>query len=577
MAVAFNYIPSTLRLPGFRAEVQAGRSRSVAYPYVGLIAAQMTDAGTKCVKIATSALSASGAVIHFTNAAAIANVLPGMFAIDRTATGAIPSMTTVLSKSNGDITLSAAVTSVGSGDNIAFYDLTPTWMTSQTNASQLWGAGSQVARMYRQWRQVSPFSEVYVMPIPDDPASVAASETLTFTGSVTATGVLWLYVAGVGIAVVLTNAMSATQCASAVSSAVNANTDLPVTSSPSAGVVTFTAKNAGLAGNDIDIRVNYRGIQNGEVTPAGIMVTLSGLSSSSSGSSSLASGATNPSTMLAALLALLPNRNWGALASPYTDATSLNDIQTFMGDVNGQWSWLTMKYGSAFLCQRTTLASLQTNGLARNDQHACIMGVYNSPAPADEWSAAFAAAYLQAQLAQPGCSSNYLALTGLLPPAVVDRFHDVDKDTLLHSGISVFDVEADGSVIIRKAITTYQTNVLGNVDPSFLQVDDMFRIAAAIRYMQAKSDEILPQARLEADGTRLPPGLNIVTPSTYRAYLLGWYDDLIAQGIVQDKDGFSAGLVVEIDAANDKRLDVLWPGKMVGDLDIVALAAQPVT
>jgi phage tail sheath gpL-like len=54
-------------------------------------------------------------------------------------------------------------------------------------------------------------------------------------------------------------------------------TELPVTAAVKADAtdtVTLTAKNAGLLGNGIDIRLNYLGVQGGESTPAGLTLTI---------------------------------------------------------------------------------------------------------------------------------------------------------------------------------------------------------------------------------------------------------------------------------------------------------------
>ncbi|MDP1007703.1 phage tail protein, partial [Klebsiella pneumoniae] len=65
---------------------------------------------------------------------------------------------------------------------------------------------------------------------------------------------------------------------------VNSTGNLPVTAVATDATVKFTAKNKGATGNDIDLRLNYLGTAGGEVTPAGLTLTIT----------AMAAGATNP-------------------------------------------------------------------------------------------------------------------------------------------------------------------------------------------------------------------------------------------------------------------------------------------
>lgn len=573
MTLSFKQIPSTLRTPFVFAEVDPSNSNTAPIDMKGLIVGQLLATGSRALTVPTSAATASGNTLTFASAAAIANLVPGpfVFAIDRTTLSAIPALTSVLSKSSGTVTLSGTVTGVLNADSIQFIDLTPVWMTSQTNAVQLFGNGSQLARMNAARLQADSFNEYWALPLPDDIESTAATGTITFAGTVSATSVLSLYVAGTPVPVVFTSGMTAAQAATAVAAAINAALDpllgaLPVSAAASSGVVTCTALNTGATGNDIDLRINLYGPANNEFTPPGITVTIA----------AMAGGATNPFVWMTAGLNTLPPYNWGAVAFPYNDTTSLNDMQTWMGDVAGQWAWSKMKYGCAYTALRTTLGNLQTDGTARNDQHVSVMGVYNSPQPCDIWAAVIAASALSRQIAQPGASFNAMTLPGLVPPAPSDRFHLTDQNTLLWSGISTFTVQG-GVVSVQKLITTYQVNTYGDPDDSFFEVETMYRIAYALLYMKGKLETEYAGFLLADDGTRFGPGINVVTPSIAAARLLGLYQDLIDQAICQDLASFKAGLVVQRNTTNRGRLDVLWPGIMVDDLDIIAILAQPVT
>ena len=577
--LAFKYIPGNLRLPGTRAEVQPGQNSLLQDTAKGLLIGQLLATGSKVTTVATSAATSSGATLTFTNAAAIQNVVPGpyLLAIDRTTVSAIPAGTTVVSKSAGTVTLSGTATGVLSGDSIQFIDITPTWSNSQTNMAALYGPGSQIARMDAQRRANDPFGEWYIMPLPDDPQSVAATGSIVFSGTATAAGVIALYIGGVSVPVAVTSGMTAAQAATAIAAAVNANTNLAVTASASSGTATFTAKNAGQTGDDIDLRINFFGAQNNEFMPAGLVAT----GTSAEGTAILAAmtgGATNPYAQMVLSFSSLPKKKWGAIAFPYAnDTNAFNDMATFCGDVSGLWEWAQMKYGLAFGAIRGTLGANETMQASRNDPHISVVPSTNAGSPSDEWSAGVAGYMLALQRAQPGANSNNGALQGIVGPSQADAYQDSDREALLFSGGSTFTVDALGNVTLEKLITTYQTNSFGNPDSTFLQVDDMYRIAFALTYLKQQTDQYIAGARFADDGQRFGPGIKVITPSLMTQFQGAQYQNLINMAICEDLASFMAGLYCAFNPENSKRMDIQWPGIIVGDADIVAILAQPST
>jgi phage tail sheath gpL-like len=569
MAISFRYVPSNLRVPGTYFEVDPSKANTSPQNTLGLLVGQMTNQGSCCTAAPASAAAASGSsTLAF--GSVLPNVTPGQVVIDRTTPDALSPQTTVAAvattATTTTVTLSQPVANaVTSGDAIEIYDLRPLWMTSQTNAKALFGTGSQLARMDAIRRQNDPFGEWWVLPLADDPASVAASGKISFAGSPSQGGTVALYVGGAAVPSIVSPPMTADQIAAAVAGTVNANRNLPVTAAAAAAEVTFTAKNAGLCGNDIDLRVNYYGPPAGEFTPPGLTYIIT----------AMAGGATNPSAGLTAGLATLPPSRWGAVASAYgTDPPCLDALQEFMNDISGEWAWSAMRYGSVFAAQSNTLGMLQTNGTERNDQHAVIMGVYRMPSPPEELAAAIGGAVQQAIRADPGGSLNGISLIGVLPPAAIDRFHPDDQNTLLWSGISTYVVDQGGTMHVQKLITTYQTDLFGDPDDSYLYVETLYRIAYALSDMKTDLDTTFAGSRLADDGTRFGVGINVVTPAIIKAHIAERYNYLIGLGIVQDAAQFQAGLDVERDPVNRNRVNVLWPGIMVDDLDIIAGVAQ---
>ena len=66
----------------------------------------------------------------------------------------------------------------------------------------------------------------------------------------------------------------------------------------------------------------------------------------------------------------------------------------------------------------------------------------------------------------------------------------------------------------------------------------------------------------------------VVTPNIGRAHFVTYYAELEGKALVQDRDAFVKGLVVERNDTNPNRLDVLWDGILSNQLRVLALLAQ---
>jgi len=293
--------------------------------------------------------------------------------------------------------------------------------------------------------------------------------------------------------------------------------------------VDLTALHKGLALNDIDIRFNYYGAQNGKVTPAGVGTTVTTFSG----------GTTNPT--LTTLLANLGVQLFDYIALPYTDTTSLNSLQTFLSDASGRWAAENMLYGHVFSAYRGTFSNQTTFGTGRNDQHASILGFYDSPTPAwleaSDWCAAHVIR-LRVNPAQ-GVATQPL---NLLAPPIASQLDPGERNTLLFDGISTFTVGAGGGCEIDRSITTYQSNASGQPDDSYLNTNIMFQAMYAARYISAQvtSQFIVPGKILVSNGTPIGPGSPATTPSAMLGSVIAVYAYLASIFVVQNVQKFAS-------------------------------------
>lgn len=433
------------------------------------------------------------------------------------------------------------------------------------DAKSAFGQGSIAALMVAAYRAADNFGELWVLPLADDPDAVAAAGSIDFTAVPPASGTLSLYIAGQLLSLAVVPTQTTAEIATSLAAAVNAMGDLPVTAAideTTVSQVDLTAKNKGLGGNDIDLRVNYQGAAGGEVTPAGLALTITAMSG----------GTTNPS--LATPFADLGSQAYDYIALAYNDTTSLNAVQSLLDDQSGRWSWDIQVYGHCFAALRGTAAALVTAGNARNDQHCTVMGFYDSPSPNWIWAADLTATAAVSLRADPALPLQTLALSTALAPPLASRFQLTEQNTLLWDGIATFTVADDGTVAIQNLITTYQLDPFGDPDDSYLEVNTMYTLMAMLRALSSVVTSKYARVKLAADGTRFAAGSNIVTPSTIKADLIAEYAGLVTQGLAQNATAFAQGLIVEQNATNPNRVDVLWPGTLIDQLRIFAVLAQ---
>jgi phage tail sheath gpL-like len=123
-------------------------------------------------------------------------------------------------------------------------------------------------------------------------------------------------------------------------------------------------------------------------------------------------------------------------------------------------------------------------------------------------------------------------------------------------------------------VTSYQTNSYGLEDVSYLDVTTPATLSY-IRYAtRVRITTKFPRHKLADDGTRFGPGQKIVTPSIIRAELLALFTQLEEQGLVENFDQFKADLIVERNATDRNRLDVLAPPDLVNQLILFAEQIQ---
>lgn len=413
----------------------------------------------------------------------------------------------------------------------------PVTVSTVAMAKKLFGRGSMLARMVDAYRTVDSFGQLVCIPLADGQSAGAAAGKVEITGTALEAGTLSFYIGGERLQVAVKEGDTGAQIA-------------------------IAARTKGTIGNGIQFALNLRGLINGEATPSGISVTTTPMSG----------GTVDPEIDQA--IEAMGDEQYDFIGCPYSDAVVLDAFKTEMNDTSGRWSPFRQIYGHVYTAKRGTLEELKTFGAARNDQHMTIVGVEPSmPTAVEEVLAAYVARTAVFISADPARPTQTGALTGVMASPTQNRFILTERQTLLENGIATLTT-VSGTVQIERAITTYQRNSMGDADASYLDSETLHTSAYVLRRLKSIITSKYARHKLASDGTRYGAGQAIVTPSVIRGELVAEYARLETAGICENRDLFKKYLIVERNADNPNRLDVLFPPDYVNQLRVFALLNQ---
>jgi phage tail sheath gpL-like len=415
---------------------------------------------------------------------------------------------------------------------------------SVDEAKILAGEGSQAARMVAAYKAADPLTQVYLICVPDNGSGVAATGNIVWTGTATETGELALYVGGVRVSVAVTKGDTAATVETAAVAAFALVRDLPVTvAADAASGLDFTARCKGTQGNGIIIG---HSMLPGERAPAGIVpvVTL------------MASGATDPD--YTAAVTAMADDQYHTVVAGLALATPVGLLTT---ELESRWGPMRANEGQLFVAKEDTRANLTTLGNTFNSWTMTLLGVEVSAllAPAAEIAASVAGLSAKQTQVDPSRALTGLVLPGMYGARRGSRWTRAERDILLSDGVSTLTVSADGRLHVDRLVTSYQTNAQSFPDTA-LQDLSTVRLLAALRYSaRNRIGTKFARFKLADDGTPIPPGQPICTPSTVRAELIALFQDWMQLGWVEGLEQYKTELYVERDGSDPNRLNAILP------------------
>lgn len=427
---------------------------------------------------------------------------------------------------------------------------------SDEQADAYYGEGSMLALMCKAFRKNSKNSELWALAVPENASSSAATGRITAAVSgesgLPYAGVIRLMIGGQAVAVNVAALDTAAKVATKIAAAVNAVSNLPVSASADSAVVTLTAKGKGSYGAAIDIRYNH---YQGEELPEGLTLTINAMANGGDDTAYSAANVTN----------IIDGTWFNAIV---TGSAKESDVRFIKAILDSRWSATVQQTGVVFSAVCGAANACETEGYKYNSQVVVVPALPKTPTPAFEVSSAVLGVVASLAQNDPAAPLSNYAVSGVVAPKPEDQIGMSGNNDLLKKGCALLVSGADGSVYLKRIVTTYRTTANGAADTSYQQVETVFSLSF-IRwdwnnYMAGR----YPHAKLADDGNDFGPGQVVMTPNLGKGELLGRYEYWMSKGIVQNYDNFKKNLVVVRDADDKTALQFLIPAELVSQFFI---------
>ncbi|MDY4388565.1 MULTISPECIES: phage tail sheath C-terminal domain-containing protein [Pectobacterium] len=405
---------------------------------------------------------------------------------------------------------------------------------SDEEAATLFGRGSMAHLMAAEAIGCNSYLQLQVIGVSDAGAATAATGTLTLTGTATASGTVSAFVGATRVDVAVSADDTAATVAAALNTAIGQKTALPVTAAVAAGVVTLTAKNKGVAGNDITLRIAS--------TATGLTVA----------ATSMTGGDVDPD--IAPALAAVFAAGHDIIVSPYATQAALIALRTHLDSVGGpleQRGAIGVAGWPKSLSTGSTLAASINSGRITLGWHN---GSVKTPA---QIAAAYAAVIASEE--DPARPLNTLSMNTLDVTALSARPGRNEQENALYNGLTPFEIGPGDKVQIVRAISTYTKNADGVDDVSLLDITTIRTLDYVRKACRERITLRFPRDKLSSR-----------TPDRVRSELLDVLYKLEELEIIEEVDTNKAALIVERDSQDVNRLNARIPSDIVNGLHIFA-------
>lgn len=437
----------------------------------------------------------------------------------------------------------------------------PVPIYSAAEAASKWGLGSELHLMALEAFAQDQGATLWQIATPAGTGQ--ATGVVTFTGAPTGSLTVRVVINGKFFDASIASGDTLTAVATAVATAINQQTDWPVTAQISAGVLTLSAKAAGVRGNRISFRVFLISSTSSiKATAGSLAASLSGLTATLSGGTAVGgvyrlAGGTTAESMTAVLTAINPQK-FDRIVLAQDDATSIDAV---MAQVNSQAGILVQQRQQVIAGTVDTQANATTLATGRNQARLQLVWHFAADMLPGQIAAQATAGRVSGDAPGGGGvtgegtdpSSN---LDGLILATVPAQDVIGDQPTMtqieasLNNGLTpVVPNPITGKCRVARSITTRSLDPSNNpnwavIDTTMVTVPDY--LADMLQSFLATMYSGFKLAPDNADGTG-PKVPNVTTPKTVESVVFGVLKSEEGLGHVINVDLHRAELACVID------------------------------
>lgn len=415
---------------------------------------------------------------------------------------------------------------------------TPVQVFDEDDADTKAGKGSEAALMLRKMLEQGALQgaspEIYLCPIAA-PAGLPTQNTITVTGTATASGTLVLRIAGRTVNVGVASGDAQNTVATAIKNALDAmKAVFPFTAGVATNVVTTTNTHNGVTGNSILFAT--------ETPVAGVSIAFA--------QSVAGTGVADITNALDALY----DKDYDGIAIANHAAADVTDA---LAHLTVAWGFSQQKPRFIFIGENGSLATAQTLATAANDKAVLVVNAESTGSLPGEIAAAACVAWFSYE--RPNINMDGVKLA-LYAPVASLAFTDAEVESALNGGVTPLTPTPDGQLKIESLITTKVTEA----SAPFEGLRDAANPRTAAYMGRQIGAAYAAQFKQENLVTANDEGLSVL--DRVRDMVIGVQRAAEAQGILRDVDTFLPQIVVEEAASPPGRILVTNPFKVAGPL-----------
>jgi phage tail sheath gpL-like len=412
---------------------------------------------------------------------------------------------------------------------------TPVEVGSTDDVKTLTGAGSELARMAKRVFDQYRLPSLWICPVTES-AGVQATAKIVVANAATASGSLRLWVGDEFVDVAITSGDATTAIATAITAAVNAETDWPATAGVVSSTVTLTWRQKGTRGNNANVRFAFSA--NLTTTLALNGYTASAVKGTGTFGDNNAGGGGVTGTLtddVTNALANMASMKFDHIAAAMDDTANWTKITTH---VNTYSAIAERKRQRAIVATIKTLANAKTDAATQNAVLLQIGWHYKGDASTGEIAAQVAAARLYGDgqvgggIGTSRGEQAYRAanLDGTLLASITEQVDVADQplgseiESALNAGLTPLAPSPahPGFTRIVRSITSRWKDAAGNPNYAVLDTTKPEVIHYAADRFESGAVAEFPNKNLAPDNAngRPPRHPDVVTPSQFRAWVI---------------------------------------------------------